>query len=438
MPAHDSLRVALLAYRGNPLSGGQGVYVRHLSRELSELGHRVTVFAGPPYPNLDEEVELVEIPSLDLYRDSDPFRIPRPGEFRDLIDVQEFLLMCTAAFPEPRTFAKRIWRRLRDRREDFDIVHDNQCLAPGIVNFQKTGWPLLTTVHHPISVDRDLDLSHETRLRKRMALRRWYSFLKTQRRVIRRLHHLVTVSDSSRRDIAAHLDVDIDRIGIVPVGVDDRVFHPVPGVSRVPGRLMTTTSSDVPMKGLIPLLEAVAKIRTERPDVHLLVVGKPRDRVEAAVERLGLGGAVTFERGISDQELVRRYAEAELAIVPSLYEGFSLPAVETMATGTPLLGTTGGAIPEVIGDDGVTGLLVPPGDPEALAAGITRALDDADLRARIGAAGRRRVLERFTWRATAEGTAHYYRAVLAHHAGLAGPLPEGPARLAPALGAAAC
>lgn len=431
-PPASPLRVALLAYRGNPLSGGQGVYVRHLTRELTRLGHRVTVFSGPPFPNLDEGVDLVEVPSLDLYRDPDPFRVPRPSEFRSWSDVQEFALMLTAAFPEPRTYAQRIWRLLRDRRDDFDIVHDNQCLAPGVLRFQKQGWPLLTTVHHPITVDRDLDLAHAPDPWRKFTLWRWYSFLGMQKRAIRRLDHIITVSQSSRRDIAAQLDVDPDRMGIVPVGVDPEHFKPVPGVERVPGRLMTTTSSDVPMKGLVPLLEAVAKVRTER-DVELVVIGKPRERVLATIDRLDLHDSVRFLRGISDAELVELYAEASLAVVPSLYEGFSLPAVEAMACGVPLLGTTGGAIPEVVGRDGETGLLVPPGDPDALAAGIVRALDDPELRERVGAAGRARVLDRFTWRATAEKTAHFYRAVIAHTAGLDEPLEQGPGELSPLL-----
>ncbi|HLF40603.1 MAG TPA: glycosyltransferase family 4 protein [Acidimicrobiia bacterium] len=435
-----SLRIALLAYRGNPLSGGQGVYTRHLSRELTELGHRVTVFSGQPYPNIDDGVELVEVPSLDLYREPDPFRIPRPREFRSFTDVQEFALMCTAAFPEPRTYAKRVWKLLRDRRDDFDIVHDNQCLAPGTLEFQRAGWPLLTTVHHPITVDRDLDLQHATGPIKRLSLRRWYSFLKMQRRVIRKLDHLVTVSESSRRDIAAQLGVDAGRIGIVPVGVDDRTFRPIPGVERVPGRLMTTTSSDVPMKGLVYLLEALAKVRTER-DVELVVIGKPKagGPVARTIERLGLHDTVQFHRGIDDERLVELYAESELAIVPSLYEGFSLPAVEAMACGVPVLGTTGGAIPEVLGRHGETGLLVPPGDSEALAAGIIGALDAPRLCQKIGDAGRRRALEKFTWRATAEGTAYYYEAVVAHTAGLDGPLRPGPVTLPDTLlGTAAC
>jgi glycosyltransferase involved in cell wall biosynthesis len=200
---------------------------------------------------------------------------------------------------------------------------------------------------------------------------------------------------------------------VVHVGVDHLRFRPLEGVQRVPGRLMTTASSDVPLKGLVPLLEALAKLRTER-HAELVVIGKMRSgsKIPATLERLGLQGAVRFVSGVDDEAIVRLYAEASVAVVPSLYEGFSLPAVEAMACGTPLVATTGGALPEVVGTDGTTGLLVPPSDPSALAVAIGRLLDDDDLRSRIGAAGRARVLKEFTWRATAVGTVGQYRALL--------------------------
>jgi len=214
------------------------------------------------------------------------------------------------------------------------------------------------------------------------------------------------------------MGVPVDRLHIVPVGVDPGIFRPMPHIARVPGRLMTTASADVPMKGLTPLLEALAKVRTERPDAHLVVVGKPRDRskIPALIERLGLGDAVQFVSGVTTERIVELYAETEVACVPSLYEGFSLPAVEAMACGVPLVATTGGAVPEVVGRDGETGLLVPPGDPSALATGILRALGDPELRARIGAAGRERALSMFTWRACAEGTVEQWRILLDDHA----------------------
>ncbi|MDQ4070765.1 MAG: glycosyltransferase family 4 protein [Actinomycetota bacterium] len=414
----DSLAVCLLAYRGNPHSGGQGVYVHYLSRELLALGHTVEVLSGPPYPRLAPGVPVVEIPSLDLYRPDDPFRTPALAEFRDLVDVVEFATMCGAGFPEPLTFSLRARRALRSRRRDFDVVHDNQCLGYGILGIARDGLPVVGTVHHPITVDRDLELASAADWRRRMSVRRWYGFVRMQKRVARRLPRVVTVSESSARDIATQMGVRPGRISVVPVGVDTALFRPLPHIARAPGRLMTTASADVPLKGLVPLLEALAKVRTERP-AELVVVGQPRDGsvVPATIERLGLEGAVTIAGVVDNLRMVELYAEAQVAVVPSLYEGFSLPAVEAMACGLPLVTTTGGALPEVVGDDGECALLVPPNDPGAMAAAIVRALDDAALRARLGAAGRQRVLRRFTWRATAEATVEVYRHVIEATAG---------------------
>jgi glycosyltransferase involved in cell wall biosynthesis len=418
MPRPDQpLRVAYLVYRGNPHCGGQGVYTRELARELTALGHTVEVFSGPPYPELVDDDHLTRVPSLDLYRPENPFRVPWPWEFKTRIDVAEFAIMCAAGFPEPYTFSLRARRLLRNRRADFDVVHDNQCLGTGLAKLADDGWPILATLHHPVTVDRDLDLEHATRAWKRFTLNRWYAFIDMQTRVARRFPRLITVSESSRRDILTHMQVDPERLHVVPVGADPTVFRPRPEVPRVPGRIMTTASADVPMKGLAPLLEAVAKVRTERDDAHLVVIGKPKGRsnIPALIDRLGLDGAVRFVHGVTTDRIVELYAEAEVAAVPSLYEGFSLPAVEAMACGVPIVATTGGALPEVVGRDGETGLMVPPGDTSALATALGRALDDAGLRARIGAAGRARVLERFTWRDTAEGTVEHYRALLDGH-----------------------
>jgi len=415
-PEPGGLRIAYLVYRGNPRCGGQGVYTRHLARELVGLGHSVEVFAGQPWPVLDDGVGFTPVPGLDLYRDPDPFRVPHPREFRSSVDLLEFAIMCTAGFPEPRTFSRRARRLLAARRGDFDVVHDNQCLGSGLLGMIADGWPLLTTLHHPITVDRVLALSHAENAYRRFTQRRWFGFLGMQMRVARQLPRVVTVSESSKNDIAAQMGVDPSRMTVVPVGVDHNVFRPRPDRPRVPGRIMVTSSSDVPMKGLVPLLEALAKLRTER-EVELVVIGRPNEggRVARTIDRLGLSRAVHCVTGISDDELAGMYAQAQVAVVPSLYEGFSLPAIEAMACGVPLVATTGGALPEVVGADGETALLVAPDDAEALAAGIRRIVDDDALAARLGDGGRRRVLGRFTWEATARGTAEQYRVVLEDH-----------------------
>ena len=413
MPAGPPLRIAFLAYRGNPHSGGQGVYTRHLTRELVALGHDVTVFGGPPYPELEPPVGLVPVPSLDLYRQPDPFRTPRLRELTSPVDVLEVALMRAGSFPEPLTFSLRAAKVLAGRRPDFDLIHDNQCLGRGLLALKAQRWPVLATVHHPITVDRDVELAHAPGLGRRLSLRRWYGFVRMQVRVARHLDRIITVSESSRADIARAMGVSPARLAVVPVGVDHSRFRPLPHVARVPGRVMTTTSADVALKGLVFLLEALAKVRTERT-AELVVVGRarPEGQVAATIRRLGLEGAVRFVAGVTEARIVQLYAEAEVAAVPSLYEGFSLPAVEAMACGVPLVATTGGALPEVVGRDGTTALLVPPGDAGALADALVRALGDEALRRRLGRAGRRRVLERFTWAATAAGTVEQYRALV--------------------------
>ncbi|QNG38925.1 glycosyltransferase family 4 protein [Geodermatophilaceae bacterium NBWT11] len=401
------MRIALLSYRSKPHSGGQGVYVRALSRELRELGHRVEVVSGQPWPELDDGVPLTKLPSLDLYREPDPFRTPHWREFRDWVDVAEYAAMCTAAFPEPLTFSLRAARMLRARRHEFDLAHDNQSLGWGLL---RTGLPTVATVHHPVAIDRRLELDAATSLRRRVTLRRWYAFTGMQAKVARRLDGVTTVSTNSRTDIGTHLGLAPERVEVIPVGIDPDVFTPVDR-PRDDAHVVVTTSADVPLKGLVPLLEAVAKLRTER-ELRLTVVGsaKPGGLAAVAVDRLGLADAVRFTGPLPQAELVAVLQSATVAAVPSLYEGFSLPAIEAMACGTPLVATDAGALPEVVGDAAVQ---VPAGDVDALAAALARVLDDPALQRHLGTAGRARVLENYTWRATAVATAAWYEEVLA-------------------------
>jgi glycosyltransferase involved in cell wall biosynthesis len=441
------LRIALLSYRSKPHSGGQGIYVRHLSRELVRLGHRVEVFSGPPLPELDDGVGLTVLPSLDLYREPDPFRTPKMSEFRSGIDVLEWTAMCTGAFPEPLTFSLRAWRHLRERLAEFDIIHDNQCLGYGLLPLNWTDTPLVATIHHPITVDRDLELAAAPDWKRRLSLRRWYAFTRMQARVARRLPWLTTVSHAARDEIVDAFGVPVERLRVIGVGVDVETFSPATsadvdtvgpiakadddgaedgadraaawmdgGVRAADGRIVAVASADVPLKGLPELIEAVAKLRADH-DVELVVVGsaRPDGAAARAITRLGLDDAVRFVSGISDTELADLFRSATVAAVPSRYEGFSLPAVEAMACGIPLVVTTAGALPEVTGPDGLVSLHVPPGDAEALSAAIGRLLDDEPLRRRLGAAGRRRVVEQFTWERTAIRTAEWYADAIAAH-----------------------
>jgi len=391
------LRVALLSYRSKPHCGGQGIYLRHVSRELAALGHHVEVYSGQPYPELEPGPLLRTLPSLDLYRDDDPFRTPGAGEYRDWIDLLEVAMMWTAAFPEPFTFSLRALRALRARRDDFDVVHDNQVLAYGMLGIKKLGLPLVTSIHHPRGFSK-------------LTKRRWYSFVRMQAQVARRVGIVMTGSQSSRDDILRDFKVPEANIKVVPLGVDTRLFHPRP-VARIPGSIIAVASADSPVKGIPTLLRAFAKLITER-DAVLTVIGKPTPggSTEKLLGELSLGDSVRFVTGISDADLAKLAASSELAVVPSLYEGFSLPAVEHMASGTPLIASRTGALPEVTGD---AAMLVSPGDPEELAAALRQLQDSPRERERLSAAALARVQERFTWSAVARATVSHYREAIA-------------------------
>jgi glycosyltransferase involved in cell wall biosynthesis len=404
----------MLSYRSKPHCGGQGIYLRHLSRELTALGHSVEVFSGQPYPDLDPGVKLTKVPSLDLYREPDPFRVPRLTEFRDRIDVEEFATMCTAGFPEPKTFSKRVVRLLAERSDEFDIAHDNQVLGYGMLDIEKLGLPLITTVHHPITFDRRIELAQTRHPWRKLTLRRWYGFLRMQGKVARAARMIMTPSETSKRDIANDFGVDPDRMQVILLGVDDGFVPPTK--PRVPGRIMAMASADAPMKGISTLLEAFAKLRTER-DVELILVTKPQagGRTEKLIDKLSIGDSVRFAHGLSEADLVELMGSAEIACVPSLYEGFSLPTAELLACATPLVVSRAGAIPEVVGPDGLCADLVTPGDVGELKLAIEALLDDPERRMRMGQAGRRRVDELFSWRAVAAKVAAAYDDVIADY-----------------------
>jgi len=405
------LRIAYLTYRGKPHVGGQGVYTRHLTKALVDLGHHVEVFGGQPYPILDPRVQLHQLPSLDIFNDAHPGRFPAYWEINDWPNFVESAQFLKGTFGEPRSFSIRAHRALKTRVNDFDIVHDNQCLGYGILKIEKI-IPTIVTLHHPITKDRKLEMEHTPTWWKRKAIGRWYSFVEMQGKVASKMPRVVVVSKNSIDDIHTDMKVSLDRMRLVPVGVDHELFSPKPSMQRKPGHMITTASADVALKGLSYLLEALAKLRTER-EVHLTIIGKPREGANADLIRsLGLEDCITHVSGVTDERIVELYAQAELAVVPSLYEGFSLPAIEAMATGTCLVATTGGALPEVTGVDNDTVLSCPAGDAEALAAAIRRGLDSKELRDRIGAAGRARVVERWSWRHCAALTVDQYKEVL--------------------------
>ncbi|OBH12486.1 glycosyltransferase family 4 protein [Mycobacterium sp. E1747] len=419
------MRIALLSYRSKTHCGGQGVYVRHLSHGLVELGHDVEVFSGQPYPDLlDPRVRLTKVPSLDLYREPDPFRVPRPSEIRDSIDLLELLTTWTAGFPEPRTFTMRAARLLAGRKADFDVVHDNQSLGTGLLTIAGAGLPVVATVHHPITRDRVLDLAAARWWRKPL-VQRWYGFLGMQQQVARQIPDLLTVSSSSAADIVSDFGVSPAQLHVVPLGVNTELFKP--GSPRKAGRIIAIASADTPLKGVRTLLHAVARLRTSR-DLELRLVAKvePNGPTHKLIAELGISDIVHITSGLSDAELAALFASAEVACIPSLYEGFSLPAVEAMASGTPIVASRVGALPEVLGTDGACADLVPPADIDALTRALGDLLDSPEKRRSLGTAGRTRAVNVFSWEAVAAQTVRVYERAIARSA--ASSAAEGEAR----------
>ena len=406
---NSRLKIGLISYRSNPYCGGQGVYVRCLGAALADLGHDVHVIAGPPDPLLTGKATLSMLGTLDLYNPEALFRTPSLRELSDPINLLEWLDVCAMGYPEPLTFGMRVKRYLAQRGQEFDILHDNQSLSYGIQSLSRR-MPVVATIHHPMTVDRKLAVRDAASFFGKLKALRWYSFIGMQKRVARTLPALLTVSDSSKQDIAAAYGIQQSRFRTIPIGIDLESFYPIDTIRKDPTRIIVTNSADTPLKGLAYLLSALCMVRRRR-NMSLIVIGEPKKGgiIEKMVRELRLTDCVTFTGRISQDLFVREYARAGMAVVPSLYEGFGLPVGEAMACRVPVICTTGGALPEVAGD---AARLVPPANVEALAEAILEMADDQNLRETLAEKGYQRVLKEFTWRRCAEKTAAVYQEVI--------------------------
>jgi len=388
------------------------VYLKNLSRALRDLGHQVEVVVGPPQPQIDEDIPFFQLPSLDLYNPDDLFRTPSLRELSQPINLIEWMGVSTMGFPEPFTFGLRASRFLRNRRHQYDIIHDNQGLPYSLLTVKKI-LPTIATIHHPITVDRKIAVRSAPTIWRKIQQWRWYSFIGMQKRVSRKLSHIITVSKAASMDISRDFNISADRFRIIPNGVRTDQFYPIPEIPREKNRLIVTNSADMPLKGLYYLLRAISKVAQTYP-VRLTVVGTPQKNGYSLklIQKLGIGHLITFTGRIADNQFVREYARATAAVVPSVYEGFGLPVGEAMACAVPVISTTGGALPEVVGN---AGLLVPPADHQALATAILTILKQPQLARKLGQAGYQRVHQHFTWMNAAQKTVAVYREAIRAH-----------------------
>jgi len=399
------LRVLVASYRSHPHVGGQGVYVYELTRALQALGCRVTVASGPPYPELAPGVELVELPSLDLFAEDNAFLALRWKHLKSRADRREWLAHNTGAFGEMAAFAERLDAFLAREGDRFDVVHDNQTLAAPMLRVARR-LPLVTTLHHPIAIDRDFAVEGAAGLKDRLFTRRWYSFVEQQAATARRLTRFLAVSKASREAYAARCGVDPAHVEVAHNGIDHQAFRPNEMVRREPDLIVAAASADVPIKGLDVLIGAFARLAGQYDDLKLSVIGALRDGpTKRALQESGLAGRVEFRSGLTRREIADLHRRATIFCAPSRFEGFGFPAAEAMACGAPVVVSDGGALPEVVAD---AGLVTPAGDIEALAAVLRALLRDPEARARMSEAGAARARQAFTWAGHAEAALSLY------------------------------
>ena len=404
------MRIGLLSYRSNPFSGGQGIYIKHLSEALKDLGHDVDVISGPPYPLLRKDINLIKIPSLDLFAEENRLRTFKTQYFINLTDLTEWFGILTGGFPEPYTFGKRVKIYLEKRKDSYDILHDNQSLSYSMLKLQED-FPLVSTIHHPITKDHRLEIENSKNWKERLSSNRWHSFLKMQKFVAPRLKKIICPSRQSRKDVIDEFEANPDSVEVIPNGIDLKTFKINKLVKKIPYRIVTTASADIPLKGLRYLVDALNNVIKIFPASTLAVIGKTKEggEVKRQIDRLNLGEKISFYSDLSESEIVNLYSSSHLAVIPSLYEGFGFGAGEAMACGVPLISTHSGGLKEVVGEAAIE---VKPGDSDDLTTAILDLFSSPDKQDHFSKIGRKRINDQFQWNKAAKEYIKIYEEIV--------------------------
>jgi glycosyltransferase involved in cell wall biosynthesis len=385
------------------------------------MGHEVEVIASAPLPEVSEGVILHQLKSSSIYHPGSSFRKNLP-KVRNPVDLHELCASRLGIFAEPWAFSFRAYAKIKElcKQRRFDIIHDNQGLGYGLLSMKRLNIPVIATIHHPLPIDRQADLEQANGLRERWRIKKFYSFIRMQAFVARRLDRIITVSQSSATDTRLFFKVPADKFRVVYNGIDTEIYNGNEEASQNRDGLIIVANTDDRKKGVLYLLQALQMLSedgikltivddAERHSSYIEDVGPLPSYGFKLVRKLNLDGMVHFTGRLTREELAQHYSAAQIAVVPSLYEGFGIPAAEAMACGTPIIATTGGALPEVVGD---AGILVPPRSADALAVAIKQLLDDKQAQQRMSEAGRKRVKEKFNWEQAARKTLEVYQEVL--------------------------
>ena len=393
------MKIGILSYRSHPYSGGQGIYVRHLSKALQRLGHEVTVLSGPPYPQLDAKIGLEKIPSLDLFGVEDRIKEFKFSLLFSPLDFYEWISVMTGGFPEPYTFGRRVLRHLKASEQDFDVILDNQSLCYSLLDIQKL-YPLAVTIHHPITKDYRLEIENASNWKERWSSRRWHNFLPMQKEVSPKLNKIICVSGPSKQDVVEEFLVNPENVEVIFNGIDIKTFRPDSDSKVVENRIVTTASADIPLKGLRFLINALPRVLKDFPETHLMVIGKSpnESKIRKLINDLDLKEKISFKSNLSEEEIVDIYHSSQIAVIPSLYEGFGFGAGEAMACGTPLISTDSGGLKDVIGDSAIK---IASGSIEEIENKIISLFKDPKKREQLSLKGRKRMEDLFDWKISA-------------------------------------
>ena len=404
------MKIGILSYRSHPYSGGQGIYIKHLSKALSDIGHDVSVLSGPPYPELDNSVELIEIPSLGLFETEDRMKAFSLDLLLNPLNLYEWLTVMSGGFPEPYTYGKRVLKYLKENNRDFDIILDNQSLCGSLLKIQEI-LPLAVTIHHPITKDHKLEMENAANWKEKLSSMRWHNFLPMQKRVAPKLNKIICVSGPSKEDIIKEFLVDDKKIEVILNGIDIDKF--VPGSKDLVqvNKIITTASADIPLKGLKYLILALPKILNSFPKTTLTVIGKSPSNSEVSkiIDKLDLNNIISFRSGISEDEIVHLYHSSEIAVIPSLYEGFGFGAGEAMACGVPLISTHSGGLKEVVGESAVK---IMPSSSEEIEKAVINLFNNREKMKELSEKGRQRMENKFDWKLAASSYESSFKDVI--------------------------
>ena len=404
------MKIGLLSYRSHPYSGGQGIYIRHLSKALNNLGHDVSVISGQPYPDLDKSINLIKVPGLGLFESGDRLSAFRLSFLWNPLNLYEWFTVNTGGFPEPYTYGRRVYKFLKESKFKFDVLLDNQSLSSSLLRIQEN-YPLAVTIHHPITKDHKLEIENASSWKERLSSKRWHNFLPMQKRVAPKLRNIICVSQPSKEDVISEFKVDEERITVIPNGIDIETFRPSLKNKPFEYNIVTTASADIPLKGLRNLILALPRVIKEFPSTSLTVIGKSpkKSKLHKLIDDLDLEDRISFRSGIDEEEIVDIYHNSDIAVIPSLYEGFGFGAGEAMACGVPLISTDSGGLKQVIGD---SALKIKPGSVVEIEEGISKLFYDEAIRKDLIKKGRKRMEEYFDWKIAAKSYVNLFEGLI--------------------------